>query len=254
MPSLPERKVGLIACSGEELPEGTASREAALRVLEVLRPGRTVTLCLPLFLAGEERERAFARFFPTIAIDGCEKRCAARATEMYSARPAVSLVVSELRERLGLDPPNRVRGPDAAREVLAMATAEALAGQVDRLLKRVSADSSDAEPPAAGMRADGGAPEAAEEAEAVCSCASDIPVEKLEIDGRAIELVALRAIFTLLGDEGRRPAEDATADALMEQVRIYNQVPIESEAALRRALVNAYEDFWSQRATIVGGE
>ena len=147
MPSLPERKVGLIACSGEDLPEGTVSREAALRVLERLRPGRTVTLCLPLFLAGEERERAFARFFPTIAIDGCEKRCAARATEMYSARPAVSLVVSELRERLGLDPPKRVRGPDAAREALALATAEALAGEVDRLLKRVPAASSDAEAP-----------------------------------------------------------------------------------------------------------
>jgi uncharacterized metal-binding protein len=254
MPNLPERKVGLIACSGEDLPEGTVSREAALRVLERLRPGRTVTLCLPLFLAGEERERAFARFFPTIAIDGCEKRCAARATEMYSARPAVSVVVSELRERLSLDPPKRVRGPDAAREALAVATAEALAEEVDRLLKKVDADKTDGEPRAASTRADGGAPEALEETTAVCSCASDIPVEKIEVDGRMVELVALPAIFAFLRDEGKDPAQAGTADELMGQVMIYNDISDEGKAALRRAVLDAYEAFWCQTPTIIGGE
>jgi uncharacterized metal-binding protein len=132
MPQLPERKVGLIACSGEDLPEGTVSRQAALLVLEQLRPGATVTLCLPLFLAGEERERAFARFYPTIAIDGCDKRCAARATEMYSARPAVSLVVSDLADTLGLARPQRLRGSDPAGEALARAVANEVSRQVDR--------------------------------------------------------------------------------------------------------------------------
>ena len=90
------RKVGLISCSGEEMPEGTISRLAVRKVMEILRPGKTVTLCLPLFLAGGEGERAFARNYPTIAIDGCEKRCAARGTEMYSGKPAAVIVVSEL--------------------------------------------------------------------------------------------------------------------------------------------------------------
>ena len=58
-------------------------RLAALKVLEQLRPNDTVTICLPLFLAGGEGDRAFAKFYPTIAVDGCEKRCAARATELY---------------------------------------------------------------------------------------------------------------------------------------------------------------------------
>ena len=84
MPSLPQRKVGIVACSGEELPEGTVTRLAALKVLEELRPAQTVTICLPLFLAGGEGDRAFAKFYPTIAVDGCDKRCAARATELYS--------------------------------------------------------------------------------------------------------------------------------------------------------------------------
>ena len=49
-------KVGIIACSGEEIAAGTISRLATRRVLELLRPQSTVTLCLPLFLAGEEQE------------------------------------------------------------------------------------------------------------------------------------------------------------------------------------------------------
>ncbi len=96
MPELPDRKAGIIACSGEEIAEGTVSRLAALKVLQELRPRDTVTICLPLFLAGGEGDRAFARFHPTIAVDGCELRCAARATEMYSAKPAASVVVSDI--------------------------------------------------------------------------------------------------------------------------------------------------------------
>ena len=96
MVDLPKKKVGIVACSGEELAEGTVTRLAALKVLEQLRPNDTVTICLPLFLAGGQGDRAFARFYPTIAVDGCAERCAARSTELYSGKPAASLVVSDL--------------------------------------------------------------------------------------------------------------------------------------------------------------
>src|SRR5512136_2958645 len=96
MPELPIKKVGIIACSGEEIAEGTVTRLAALQVLERLRPRETVTICLPLFLAGGEGDRAFARFYPTIALDGCDKRCAAKATELYSGKPAAGIVVADL--------------------------------------------------------------------------------------------------------------------------------------------------------------
>ena len=52
MPELPQKKVGIVACSGEEIAEGSVTRQAALKVLEELRPDDTVTICLPLFLAG----------------------------------------------------------------------------------------------------------------------------------------------------------------------------------------------------------
>ena len=77
MSELLERKVGIVACSGEELAEGTVARLAALKVLNELRPRDTVTICLPLFLAGGAGDRAFAQLHPTITVDGCDLRCAA---------------------------------------------------------------------------------------------------------------------------------------------------------------------------------
>ena len=37
-------------------------------------------------------DRAFARFHPTVTLDGCGLRCAARGTELYSGKPTASLV------------------------------------------------------------------------------------------------------------------------------------------------------------------
>ena len=110
MSELLERKVGIVACSGEDLAEGTVARLAALEVLNELRPRETVTICLPLFLAGGAGDRAFARLHPTITVDGCDLRCAARATEKYSSKPAASLVVNELVSQAGLEKPEGAGG------------------------------------------------------------------------------------------------------------------------------------------------
>ncbi len=139
MPSLPRKKVGLIACSGEELPEGTVTRRAVRRVLETLRPEDTVTLCLPLFLAGGEGERAFARHYPTIAVDGCSKRCAALATQKYSAPPAVSIVVGETEEEGVSEGLGTARRLSEAGLALAEAVAQRIAVETDRLLKKPGA-------------------------------------------------------------------------------------------------------------------
>src|SRR5512142_97640 len=136
MPELPKKKVGIVSCSGEEIAEGTVTRLAALRVLEQKRPGETVTICLPLFLAGGEGDRAFARFYPTIAIDGCEKRCAARGTEMYSGKPAASIVVTELVAEKGLEKPEGRRRLNEAGWQVVDAAAEDLSALVDALIQK----------------------------------------------------------------------------------------------------------------------
>jgi len=91
-----KERVGIVSCSGEEIPEGTISRIATRLVLEKLRPDETITICLPLFLAGGEGERTFARLFNTITVDGCEKRCAEMGTKKYSGKPYATVTVTDI--------------------------------------------------------------------------------------------------------------------------------------------------------------
>lgn len=91
-----ELKVGILSCSGEECLGGTISRLATRKVLEELTFVHTVTLCLPLYLAGGREERNFAKVFPTISVDGCEKLCAKRSTEKYSGKLSGSVDVSKI--------------------------------------------------------------------------------------------------------------------------------------------------------------
>ncbi len=129
-------KVGIICCSGEDLPEGTISRVATRLVLEKLRPDKTVTLCLPLFLAGGEDERAFARVFPTIAIDGCSKKCAETGTKKYSGKPVATILVSEVMKKY---PQLKVKSREKLEPQemeLATKVAEEIAKKVDEILCR----------------------------------------------------------------------------------------------------------------------
>lgn len=96
-------KVGIISCSGEDCPGGNISREATLRVLHDLRPDETVTICLPLFLAGGEGERGFAKRFPTITIDGCGKLCAAIGTARFSSKPTIEINLEDYAEYSSLN-------------------------------------------------------------------------------------------------------------------------------------------------------
>jgi len=238
MPDLPKKKVGIVACSGEELPEGTVTRLAALKVLEQLRPADTVTICLPLFLAGGEGDRAFARFYPTIAVDGCDKRCAARGTEMYSGKPAASVVVSDLvaEYELGQAEGGR-RLNDAGRRAVEV-TAEQVADLVDELLGKAAGRP--AEVVAGPIEVLG--PEEGGAVVATCSCGSGIPVQKVAVDGREVTLIALPAIFQQFHQAGKQPGEQ-TGGELLEMVKIYNPVPREEEEAYREALLREYAAF-----------
>jgi len=239
MVDLPAKKVGIVACSGEELAEGTVTRLAALKVLERLRPNDTVTICLPLFLAGGEGDRAFARFYPTITIDGCERRCAARATEQHSARPAASVVVRDIVAETGLaQPQGRRRLNDAGLQAVE-ATATKVAALVDEALGKPWSRQGD-QP---------GQPEATLEAEpavATCSCGSGIPVTKLTIDGKPVELVALRLILEQLHAAGR-PPDATTAAELLSTVKIYNEVPEAAEASTSATLIREYARFCAEK-------
>ena len=90
-----EVKIGIVSCSGEDCLGGTISRLATRKMLEERADG-AVTICLPLYLAGGEEERSFAEDYPTIAVDGCSKCCAKRATEKYSGKVTDAIDVSDI--------------------------------------------------------------------------------------------------------------------------------------------------------------
>jgi uncharacterized metal-binding protein len=127
-------KVGIISCSGEEIPEGTISRSAVRRVLESLCPHRAVTLCLPLFLAGNEGERNFARTHPVITIDGCDKQCARWGTEKHGGPVARALVVTDILGGEAVSCSRSLRNHKQADEKAVAAVAERIATEVDSLI------------------------------------------------------------------------------------------------------------------------
>jgi uncharacterized metal-binding protein len=127
-------KVGVVSCSGEAIPGGTVSRIACRKVLDE-RPGETVTICLPLFIAGGKEERDFASKYPTITVDGCEKRCAQRSTETLSGKPSKSLLVPEILKTHGIDPPTSLRNLRPEEKAATQVVAEEIARAVDEILE-----------------------------------------------------------------------------------------------------------------------
>jgi len=246
MVDLPKKKVGIVSCSGEELAEGTVTRLAALKVLEQLRPTNTVTICLPLFLAGGEGDRAFAKFYPTIAVDGCELRCAARATEMYSSKPAAGVMVRDLVADNGLGQPEGRRRLNPAGLQAVDVTAKRIAVLVDELLgKHWDRQAGTFVEP----QADSAVPESTEETGkvAACSCGSGIPIQKVIIDGQDVTLIALPLIFEQFRGAGKLPS-DTTARELLDTVKLYNPVPEGADEQYKTVLMREYAAFYEKEA------
>jgi uncharacterized metal-binding protein len=218
-------KVGIISCSGEAIPEGTISRLATRRVLELLRPNMTVTLCLPLFLAGNEAERNFAKTHPTITIDGCEKQCARWGTEEHSGPVNSALVVTDILGTRATGCHCSCRDYAQPDKEAVWAVAERIAAEVDQVLAETASPDG-----TAGVTAG-----------AQCSCSSPAPGGTVVIQGAAVSIPGLALIFEQCA-ERKIPAEDSGSAALLEAVKIYHRILPEEEDEYRRALLAAYQD------------
>ena len=247
MPELPRKKVGIVACSGEELAEGTVTRLAALKVLEQLRPADTVTICLPLFLAGGEGDRAFARFYPTVAIDGCERRCAARATEMYSSKPAASVVVTDICEQNSIGKPEGSRKLNAAGLQAVEAAADRVAGLIDELLgknwsRRKGSFVEESPTDFESIQTLTSAQNREGQKLAACACGSGIPVQSVTINGQSTSLIALPLIFEQFYLAGK-PPDASVIQELLDAVRIYNPIPATEGESYKSVVLQEYVDF-----------
>ena len=133
-----ELKVGILSCSGEECLGGTISRLATRKVLEELKMVETVTLCLPLYLAGGTEERNFAKVFPAISVDGCDKLCAKRSTEKYSGKINGSIDVSTIIGKENALNSTIIRNKDLKEEHLQMV--DKVAGEIVKAISKISTD------------------------------------------------------------------------------------------------------------------
>ena len=243
MPTLPKKKIGLISCSGEDLAEGLMSRLSTLKVLEDLRPNDTVTLCLPLFLAGDEKERAFARVFPTIAIDGCRKQCAARATEFYSAKPARAIIIEDYLSEHDYPALTTRRRLTENEKNVKDEIATQLALIVDELLSfksfnKMKNESINLEPLDVETDDTNNINKTS-----ICECGLNLPILTIEINEVKTDVIGLPIIFELFYEQKKIPSPE-TINELLEKVRLYNKIPSEAEECWRQSLESEYNIYF----------
>jgi hypothetical protein len=82
--------------------------------------------------------------------------------------------------------------------------------------------------------------------QAGCACASTIPIEEVDVDGRTVPLAALPVVFAQFHDAGKAPGAQAAME-LLDVVKIYNDVPAGSDAAYLVALERAYATFCDRK-------
>jgi uncharacterized metal-binding protein len=223
-------KVGIVSCSGESIAEGTISRLATRRVLELLRPDKTVTICLPLFVAGNEGEQNFAKMHPTIAVDGCSKQCARFGTEQHSGPVSGALIVSEILGSNSAQCIRSSRGASKADQEAVWIVAEQIAAEVDRVLDQVKTTS--AEKSSIG---------------AECACSTPLRGGEISIGGATVTIPGLQMIFAQCLERGI-PADDSGSAALFGAVKVYHRILPEEDAKYRAVLLIAYRDFCREHA------
>ena len=83
------------------------------------------------------------------------------------------------------------------------------------------------------------------EGAATCSCGSGIPIQKVQVNGQEMSLVALPLIFQNLFQQGNAP-DNKAADEIMAMVKIYNEIDPAVEEDVKAEVYQAYADYYRQ--------
>jgi uncharacterized metal-binding protein len=86
----------VIPCSGIGKAYGAVSRDAALQVVEDLRPHVSETICLSLLVMGDEEARARLQRTRAVTIDGCALACARKNAELAGGVIGESIMVLDV--------------------------------------------------------------------------------------------------------------------------------------------------------------
>jgi uncharacterized metal-binding protein len=90
------KPVVVVPCSGIGKAFGTVAREAGHELCDELRPQATRLVALSKLVLGDDEARERVRTCPTITIDGCKLRCAAKLVEHSGGTIAREVAVLEV--------------------------------------------------------------------------------------------------------------------------------------------------------------
>lgn len=130
-----KQRILVIPCSGIGKALGSLSREAALRVVEDLRPDCAATLCLARLTLGDPQAREAVRTQAVVTVDGCPKGCARVNVEQAGGRPAATLRAADTYRRHRELKPAGVLDLGPQGQELAGYLAEEIVAEVDRLCR-----------------------------------------------------------------------------------------------------------------------
>lgn len=129
------KKIGVTACTGIDMPDGTVARMALYKVLDELRKEETVLICLPALAAEVEEDVEFVRDYPVLLLDGCSKNCALNVFNDFKSNIVRKFNVEEYRKRFPHLKPGSVLDMGKDGEELANIIAADIAKAVDEVIE-----------------------------------------------------------------------------------------------------------------------
>jgi len=128
-----EGKVAIIPCAGMDKALGSVARACAFKVVEELRPDKTVLVCIPPLVAGVKPYSEIVRTYQSIPIDGCAERCATKIAVKSGAKIKAKILIPESVQKYNLKPKSASDiGSDG--EKLAEELAKVIAAEIDRIV------------------------------------------------------------------------------------------------------------------------
>ncbi len=127
-----DKKVAIVACTGMGKALGTVARQVAYKVVDELRPEKTVLICIPSMSAGVGEHKNLLQRYPSIILDGCVERCATKIISKNKGIMRAKVFMPQMIAKYGLKPQSRTDlGEDG--EKLVSKIAEEVAAMVDQL-------------------------------------------------------------------------------------------------------------------------
>ena len=128
-----ETKVAIIACAGMDKALGSVAQACAFKIVEKLRPDKTVLICIPPLVADVRPHSELIKKNPVITIDGCAERCATKIAVKSGAKIKGRVFIPQSAQKHNLKPNTASDiGPEG--EKLAEMIAEETALLIDKTL------------------------------------------------------------------------------------------------------------------------